>query len=69
MAYPKIHSVDAPAFFVVKHKKTQVNCMAIPASRTKIKAEIGINEEQCTGCGLCVSVCKDYSLKIETGRR
>jgi ferredoxin len=39
--------------------------MAIPTSRTKIKAEIGINEEKCTGCGLCVSVCKDYSLKID----
>ena len=39
--------------------------MAIPTSRTKVKAEIGINEEKCTGCGLCVSVCKDYSLKIE----
>ena len=39
--------------------------MAIPTSRTKIKAEIRIDEEKCTGCGLCVSVCKDYSLKIE----
>lgn len=39
--------------------------MAIPTSRTKIKAEIRINEEKCIGCGLCVSVCKDYSLKIE----
>ncbi|OQX23473.1 MAG: nitroreductase [Desulfobacteraceae bacterium IS3] len=39
--------------------------MAIPTSRTKIKAGIEINEEKCTGCGLCVSVCKDFSLKIE----
>jgi ferredoxin len=39
--------------------------MAIPTSRTKDKAEIRINEENCTGCGLCVSVCKDFSLKIE----
>jgi len=39
--------------------------MAIPTSRTKVKAEIRINEEKCTGCGLCVSVCKDFSLKIE----
>ncbi len=39
--------------------------MAIPTSRTKVKAEIKINEEKCSGCGLCVSVCKDYGLKIE----
>lgn len=39
--------------------------MAIPTSRTKEKAEIEINEDKCTGCGLCVSVCKDYSLKVE----
>ncbi|HQL01116.1 MAG TPA: nitroreductase family protein [Smithellaceae bacterium] len=39
--------------------------MAIPTSRTKVKAEIRIHEENCTGCGLCVSVCKDFSLKIE----
>jgi len=39
--------------------------MAIPTSRTKVKANIKINKEKCTGCGLCVSVCKDYSLKIK----
>jgi len=39
--------------------------MAIPTSRTKIEAEIRINEDNCTGCGLCVSVCKDFGLKIE----
>lgn len=39
--------------------------MAIPTSRTKLKAEIRINEEKCTGCGLCISVCKDNSLKAE----
>lgn len=39
--------------------------MAIPTSRTKVKAEIRINEDNCTGCGLCVSVCKDFGLKIE----
>lgn len=39
--------------------------MAIPTSRTKAKAEIRIDEAKCTGCGLCVSVCKDFSLKIE----
>ncbi len=39
--------------------------MAIPTSRTDVTAEIKINREKCTGCGLCVSVCKDFSLKIE----
>jgi ferredoxin len=39
--------------------------MAIPTSRAKEKAEIKINEEKCTGCGLCVSVCKDFGIKLE----
>lgn len=34
--------------------------MAIPTSRTKAPAEILIKEDICTGCGLCVSVCKDF---------
>jgi len=38
--------------------------MAIPTSRTKEKAEIVINCEKCHGCGLCVSVCKDFGLQI-----
>lgn len=38
--------------------------MAIPTTRTKVKAEIIIHEEKCNGCGLCVSVCKDFSLQI-----
>lgn len=38
--------------------------MAIPTSRTKEKAEIRINKEKCNGCGLCVSVCKDFELQI-----
>jgi ferredoxin len=42
--------------------------MAIPTSRTKEKAEIRIDEEKCTGCGLCVTVCKDFSLTIENGK-
>jgi ferredoxin len=41
--------------------------MAIPTSRTKEKAEIRINSEKCSGCGLCVSVCKDFSLVLENG--
>jgi ferredoxin len=42
--------------------------VAIPTSRTKVKAEIKINEELCTGCGLCVSVCKDFGIEIENGK-
>ncbi len=38
--------------------------MAIPTSRTKVTAEIRIDENTCTGCGLCVSVCKDFGLEI-----
>jgi ferredoxin len=38
--------------------------MAIPTSRTKENAEIRISKELCTGCGSCVSVCKDFSLQI-----
>jgi ferredoxin len=38
--------------------------MAIPTSRTKEPAEIRFIHEKCNGCGLCVSVCKDFSLKI-----
>ena len=39
--------------------------MAIPTSRTDQKAEIRIDFERCTNCGLCASVCKDFSLIIE----
>jgi ferredoxin len=39
--------------------------MAIPTTRTKEPAQIKIIEEKCNGCGLCVSVCKDLSYKLE----
>lgn len=39
--------------------------MPIPTTRAKEKAQILINTEKCTGCGLCVSVCKDFSLEIK----
>jgi ferredoxin len=39
--------------------------MAIPTSRTKDKAEIKIDSHKCTGCGLCVSVCKDFSIVMQ----
>ena len=42
--------------------------MAIPTSRTKKAAEISVDPEKCNGCGLCVAVCKDYSLELKNGR-
>ncbi|MCF7885809.1 MAG: nitroreductase family protein [Candidatus Marinimicrobia bacterium] len=42
--------------------------MAIPTSRAKSKAKIKIHREKCTGCGLCVSVCKDFSLKLKDNK-
>jgi ferredoxin len=39
--------------------------MSIPTSRAKQPAEIRINAEKCNGCGLCISVCKDYGLVLE----
>lgn len=38
--------------------------MSIPTSRAKEKASVLIDSEKCTACGLCVSVCKDFSLEI-----
>ncbi len=42
--------------------------MAIPTTRTKEEGIISIDNELCNGCGLCVSVCKDFSLIIENGK-
>ncbi len=42
--------------------------MAVPTTRTKEKAEIRINSDKCNGCGLCVDVCKDFSIRLEKGR-
>jgi len=41
--------------------------MAIPTSRTNVNGEIKIHQEKCNGCGLCVTICKDFSLKIVNG--
>ena len=38
--------------------------MAIPTSRTQTAGEITIHPQKCNGCGLCVQVCKDFSLQI-----
>ena len=42
--------------------------MPIPTSRTNEKGCISINSVICNGCGLCVDVCKDFSLTIEDGK-
>jgi len=42
--------------------------MPIPTSRTKENGQITINQELCNGCGFCVDICKDFSLKIENGK-
>ena len=38
--------------------------MSIPTSRTKEPGKIIIDTDKCIGCGLCVKVCKDFSLEI-----
>jgi len=38
--------------------------MAIPTSRTNESANILIDNDKCTGCGQCVSVCKDFNFEI-----
>jgi len=42
--------------------------MAIPTTRTKENAEIRILEDKCNGCGICVEVCKDFTLVMENGK-
>ena len=42
--------------------------MAIPTSRTKEPAQIKIIADKCNGCGLCVSVCKDFAYKLENNK-
>lgn len=42
--------------------------MPIPTSRTKEDARITIDAEKCNGCGLCVDVCKDFSIIMQDGK-
>lgn len=42
--------------------------MAIPTSRTKEVGQITIDKEICNGCGLCVDVCKDFSLILKDNK-
>lgn len=38
--------------------------MAIPTSRTSDAAQVAINNDLCSGCGLCIKVCKDFGLRL-----
>jgi len=38
--------------------------MSIPTSRSTEPANIFLDIDKCTGCGLCVEVCKDFSYRI-----
>lgn len=42
--------------------------MPIPTSRTKENGRITIDAEKCNGCGLCVEVCKDFSIVMKDGK-
>lgn len=42
--------------------------MPIPTSRTNENGQIEIIDEKCTGCALCVEICKDFSLEIIDGK-
>ena len=42
--------------------------MAIITSRTNENGKISILYDRCNSCGLCVMVCKDFSLIIEKGK-
>jgi len=39
--------------------------MAIPTSRSKENARVSIDNSMCTGCGLCVNVCKAFNLNLK----
>jgi ferredoxin len=47
---------------------TNIISMAIPTSRTKEPAKIFLDEEKCTGCGVCEEVCSDGNFKISEGK-
>lgn len=42
--------------------------MSIPTSRTEEAAVVTIDADRCSGCGKCVSVCKDFEFEIREGK-
>ncbi len=42
--------------------------MAIITSRTNENGRITFSYDLCNSCGLCVKVCKDFSLKMENNK-
>ncbi|MGD9679130.1 MAG: nitroreductase family protein [Vulcanibacillus sp.] len=42
--------------------------MTIVTSRANSDGRITIDANLCTGCGLCVDVCKDFSIKLKDGK-
>jgi ferredoxin len=42
--------------------------MAIPTSRTHEAGKLHFSPELCNGCGLCVQVCKDFSIGLVDGK-
>jgi NAD-dependent dihydropyrimidine dehydrogenase PreA subunit/nitroreductase len=42
--------------------------MPIPTSRTNETATLTIDQNKCNACGVCVEICKDFSLYIENDK-
>lgn len=42
--------------------------MAIPTTRTHEAGKLYFSTELCNGCGLCVQVCKDFSIRLVDGK-
>ena len=42
--------------------------MPIPTSRTHEAATVSIESARCTGCGQCITVCKDFNLQLCEGK-
>lgn len=54
---------------VLKKRVTQTRTpMSIPTTRTKENGKISINSELCTGCGLCIDVCKSFNIVLQNGK-
>ena len=42
--------------------------MPVPTTRTNESAHIFIDQQKCNDCGLCVEVCKDFTLIMQDGK-